>query len=101
MSNYIPENDGSLMSNIIFRKDAAKVVRKSKNFQSIDSKLTDRKTFICPECDMGWEFLITNTGKVPANSRHIVIFSKNITRYKKQRKICSNCIKAGLVSKKE
>ena len=101
MPNYISENDGSLMSNIIFRKDAAKVHRKSKNFQSIDAKLTDNKTFICPECDMGWEFLITNTGRVPANSRHIVIYSKNITRYKKQRKICGNCKEAGLVSKKE
>ena len=101
MSNYIPENDGSLISNIIIRKDDAKVHRKSKNFQSIDAKLTDNKTFICPKCNMGWEFLITNTGKVPANSRHIVIYSKNITRYKKQRKICGNCKEAGLVSKKE
>ena len=101
MSNYIPENDGSLMSNIIFRKDEAKVHRKSKNFQSIDSKLTDSKTFIYPECDMGWEFLITNTGRVPINSRHIVIYSENITRYKKQRKICGNCKEVGLVSKNE
>ena len=101
MSNYIPENDGSLMSNIIFRKDDAKVHRKSKNFQSIDAKLTDNKTFICPECNMGWEFLLTNTGRVLVNSRHIVIYSKNITRYKKQRKICGNCKDAGLVSKKE
>ena len=101
MSNYIPENDGSLMSNIIFRKNAAKVHRKSKNFQSIDAKLTDNKTFVCPECDMGWEFLITSAGGETSGSRHIVIYSKNITRYKKQRKICGNCKEAGLVSKKE
>lgn len=101
MSDYIPKNDGSLMSNIIFRKDEAKVHRKSKNFQSADAQLTDNKTFICPKCDMGWEHLITNRGRVPADARDIVIYSKNITRYKKQRKICGNCVKSGLLSKKE
>jgi hypothetical protein len=50
---------------------------------------------------MGWEFLITNAGNVPKDLKRSIIYSKNITRYKKQRKICGNCEEAGLVSKKE
>ena len=104
MSNYIPKNDGSLMSEIIFRKNDTKVYvsnRKNNNFQNRDAKITDNKTFICPECDMGWEFLITNAGNVPKDLKRSIIYSENITRYKKQRKICGNCERAGLVSKKE
>lgn len=94
MSNYTPKDDGSVMGAIMTRSYKVIVPKKKeqRNFCSSDSRATDRMTFICPKCNRGWEFLITATGSNRPKHK-ITLYSKNITKFRKKRKICFNCVK--------
>ena len=67
MSNYTPKDDGSVMGAIMTRSYKVIVPKKKqqKNFCSSDSRATDK----------------------------ITLYSKNITKFRKKRKICFNCVK--------
>ena len=94
MSNYIPKDDGSVIGAIMTRAYKISVPEKKeqRNFRSSDSRATDRMTFVCPNCDRGWEFLITATGSHRPKHK-ITLYSTNITKFRKERKICFNCVK--------
>ena len=85
MSNYTPKDDGSVMGAIMTRSYKVIVPKKKeqRNFCSSDSRA---------KCNRGWEFLITATGSNRPKHK-ITLYSKNITKFRKKRKICFNCVK--------
>ncbi|GEM_PF-4610155 len=84
------DDDGSVIAGVILGLYcSSKEPKKEGERLTNDGRVTDKRTFICPKCDRGWEFVLHSAGS--GSYSGCVLYSKNITRYKKQRKLCSNC----------
>ena len=93
MSNYIPKDDGSVIGMIITGHRQKKPLKSHNRHQMRDGKTTDRKTYVCPKCYRAWENLVTSSGTTRCYDT--VLYSTNITKYKKQRKLCKSCLEQG------
>tara|TARA_R100000781_G_scaffold106407_1_gene70435 strand:- start:310 stop:636 length:327 start_codon:yes stop_codon:yes gene_type:complete len=82
------DDDGSVLAGVILGLYNSSEPNKANDRKINDGRVTDKRTFVCPKCDRGWEFVIHSTGSSYASC---ILYSKNIVKYKKQRKICRNC----------
>ena len=85
------DDDGSVIAGVILGLYNSTSTEPNKAGERVtnDGRVTDKRTFICPKCDRGWEFVLHSAGS--GSYGGCVLYSKNITRYKKQRKLCKNC----------
>ena len=93
MSNYKIKNSNSILADIM--KGHSHSNYKGQNSKSAWSKKdkkegrhVDKNTFVCPVCDKGWEYALTSNGYTRKNT---LLYSQNILKYKKKRKICRLC----------
>jgi protein-arginine kinase activator protein McsA len=93
MSNYIPEDDGSVIGGIMAGYQNREPLKMHHKNQMRDGKTTDSKTYVCPKCYRAWENLVTSSGTTRCYDT--VLYSTNITKYKKQRKLCKSCLEQG------
>ena len=84
------DDDGSVIAGVILGLYNSTSTEPNKAGERVtnDGRVTDKRTFICPKCDRGWEFVLHSAGS--GSYGGCVLYSKNITRYRKQRS--RNCI---------
>ena len=83
------ENNKSVMTDVMLGK-REKTEFKPQTSRMNEARVTDRNTYVCPKCNRAWEYLLANSGT--GYNKGITLYSKNVSKYKKQRKICNTCI---------
>jgi len=86
------EIDNSVMADVMLgRKESTEFA--SQSSRKHEARMADKNAFVCPECDRAWEYMLVNSGT--GQNKSITLYSKNIVKYKKQRKICNHCRRYG------
>ena len=89
MSNFF-EDDGSVLAHVMLGIKNSTPPKKHKEYSRKDGQVADNRIYVCPKCERGWEHLICSTGA--ERIKDTILYSTNIVKYKKQRKICKNCL---------
>ena len=98
IANWI-ENDDSIMADVMLgRKEKTNFSTQSPKYSKRhlrihEARVADKNAFVCPECNRAWEYMLANSGT--GQNKSITLYSKNIVKYKKQRKICNHCRRYG------